>query len=122
MNTKHSWQTRATVKYIFLFPKSIRMLFLCDTWLEVFFFVVVFFLQRKLYRKSVIDFKLRILQMVQLQGRRSRLCVFVIYVCWLAFREASMIHRMRVCIFVQKKLSSSKMSFYAVFVPVNAVT
>ena len=93
----------------FLFPKSIRMLFL------MFFFV--FFLQRKLYRKSVvIDFKLRILQMVQLQGRRSRLCVFVIYACWLAFREANIIHRMHVCIFVQKKLSSSKMSFYAVFV------
>jgi len=76
----------------------------------------VFFLQRKLYRKSVvIDFKLRILQMVHLQGRPSRLCVFVIYACWLAFREANIIHRMHVFIFVQKKLSSSKMSFYAVF-------
>lgn len=102
--------------HFFLFPKSITMLFLCDTtWLEVFFFV--FFLQRKLYCKSVvIDFKLRILQMVQLHGRRSRLCVFVIYACWLAFREASIIHRMHVCIFVDKKLSSLKLSFYAVFV------
>ena len=104
------------IQIFFLFPKSIKMLFLCDTtWLEVGFFVS--FLQRKLYRKSVvIDFKLRILQMVQLQGRRSRLCVFVIYACWLAFPGASIIHRMHVCIFVQKKLSSSKMSFYAVFV------
>lgn len=122
MNTKHSWQTRATVKYIFFYFQTDYNAFLCDTtWLEVFFFV--FFLQRKLYCKSVvIDFKLRILQMVQLQGRRSRLCVFVIYASWLAFREASIIHRMHVLYFCSEKVVLIKNVILCRVCTVNAVT
>lgn len=123
MNTKHSWQTRATVKYIFFISKTDYNAFLCDTtWLEVFFFFV-FFLQRKLYCKSVvIDFKLRILQMVQLQGRRSTLCVFVIYASWLAFRKASIIHRMHVLYFCSEKVVLIKNVILCRVCTVNAVT
>ena len=78
--------------------------------------VFEFLPSNKLYRKSVvIDFKRCILLMVQLQGRRNRLCVFVICACWLAFREAKIKHRVHVCTFVQKMLSLSKISFYVVF-------
>ena len=108
--------------HFFFISKTDYNAFLCDTtWLEVFFFV--FFLQRKLYCKSVvIDFKLRILQMVQLQGRRSTLCVFVIYASWLAFRKASIIHRMHVLYFCSEKVVLIKNVILCRVCTVNAVT
>lgn len=108
--------------HFFLFPKPITMLFYVIQHGEKCFFFV-FFLQRKLYCKSVvIDFKLRILQMVQLQGRRSTLCVFVIYASWLAFREASIIHRMHVLYFCSEKVVLIKNVILCRVCTVNAVT
>lgn len=110
MNTKHSWQTRATVKYIFFYFQTDYNAFLCDTtWLEVFFFCF-------LPSKEIV------LQMVQLQGRRSTLCVFVIYASWLAFRKASIIHRMHVLYFCSEKVVLIKNVILCRVCTVNAVT
>ena len=73
-------------------------------------------------KSVVIDFKLRILQMVQLQGRRSTLCVFVIYASWLAFRKASIIHRMHVLYFCSEKVVLIKNVILCRVCTVNAVT
>lgn len=108
--------------HFFYFQNRLQCFFMWYNMVRsVFFFV--FFLQRKLYCKSVVtDFKLRILQMVQLQGRRSRLCVFVIYASWLAFREASIIHRMHVLYFCSEKVVLIKNVILCRVCTVNAVT